>query len=66
MDLGTDKWNGCTIFTSIIAQNQTPYEQVISLVTSQISNNKVTIWARGGGFVNGHVLLVCYLIMPKN
>ena len=66
MDLGTDQWNGSTIFTSMIAQPQTPYEQVISFSASQISNNKVTIWARGSGFVNGHSLLVCYLIVPKN
>ena len=66
MDLDTDKWNGSTIFTSMFAQPQTPYEQVISFSTSQISNNKVTIWARGSGFVNGHSLLVGYLIIPKN
>ena len=66
IDLDTDKWNGGTIFTSMIAQPQTPYEQVISFSASQISNNKVTIWASGSGFVNGHSLLVCYLIIPKN
>ena len=66
IDLGTDKWNGCVIFTSMFEIRNTPYEQVISFSTSQISNNKVTIWARGGGFVNGHSLLVGYLIMPKN
>lgn len=66
MDLGTDKWNGCTIFTSMISQSGTPYDQVISLSSTQIISNKVTIWARGGGFVKGHVLLVCYVIMPKN
>lgn len=66
MDLGTDQWNGCVIFTSMFAVRGTPYEQVASFSATQIQDNKVTIWARGGGFVNGHSLLVGYLIIPKN
>ena len=66
MDLGTDQWNGCVIFTSMLAVRGTPYEQVASFSATQIQDNTVTIWARGGGFVNGHSLLVGYLIIPKN
>lgn len=66
MDLGTDQWNGCVIFTSMFAVRGTPYEQVASFSATQIQDNKVTIWARGVGFVNGHSLIVGYLIIPKN
>lgn len=66
IDLGTDQWNGGVIFTSMFSIRDTPYEQVISFSATQIQGNKVTIWARGSGFVNGHSLLVGYLIIPKN
>ena len=66
IDLGTDQWNGGVIFTSMFSIRNTPYEQVISFSATQIQGNKVTIWARGSGFVNGHSLLVGYLIIPKN
>lgn len=66
IDLGTDQWNGGVIFTSMFSIRNTPYEQVISFSATQIQDNKVTIWARGSGFVNGHSLLVGYLIIPKN
>ena len=66
MDLGTNKWNGGIIFTSMFEIRNTPYEQVISFSTTEVQGNEVTIWARGSGFVDGHSLLVGYLIMPKN
>lgn len=66
IDLGTDQWNGGVVFTSMFSIRSTPYEQVISFSTTEVQGNKVTIWARGSGFVNGHSLLVSYLIIPKN
>lgn len=66
IDLGTDQWNGGVVFTSMFSIRNTPYEQVISFSTTEVQGNKVTIWARGSGFVNGHSLLVSYLIIPKN
>jgi hypothetical protein len=66
IDLDTDQWNGGVVFTSMFSIRNTPYEQVISFSTTEVQGNKVTIWARGSGFVNGHSLLVGYLIIPKN
>ena len=66
IDLDTDQWNGCVVFTSMFSIRNTPYEQVISFSTTEVQGNKVTIWARGSGFVKGHSLLVGYLIIPKN
>lgn len=66
IDLGTDQWNGGVVFTSMFSIRSTPYGQVISFSTTEVQGNKVTIWARGSGFVNGHSLLVSYLIIPKN
>lgn len=56
------RYNGGVAIATMIQISGSPYNQVQTLYVSEISNNLLTVYAKGSGFVNGHILQVNVLI----
>ena len=48
-----------------LVASQTPYSSTTGVVCQMTSSNSIDIYVYGGGFVNGHVLVVAYLVVEK-
>lgn len=56
------KYNGGIACVSIFRISGTPYDAILALTISEISNGSLSVYAKGAGFVSGHVLQVSVLI----
>lgn len=57
------QFNQCVCSVVVIENTGTPHDQVTNLYVTQISNGTLRVTAKGSGFVNGHQLLVGYIIV---
>lgn len=53
-----ERYNGGVAFCSVLNIPGTPYSAIQLVYTSPISNNLIQIYAKGAGFVSGHMLQV--------
>lgn len=56
------RYNSGVAIATMLQISGSPYNQVQTLYVSQISNNLLTVYAKGSGFVTGHILQVNVLI----
>lgn len=56
------KYNGGIACVSIFRIPRTPYDAISALTISEISNGSLSVYAKGAGFVSGHVLQTGILV----
>lgn len=55
-------YNGGIAVVSMLRVPGTPYDAVSALTVSEISNGSLSVYAKGAGFVSGHLLQVSVLL----
>lgn len=57
-----NRYNAGVAIATMLRASGTPYNQVTTLTVSEISKGQLSLYAKGSGFVSGHVLQVNVLI----
>lgn len=55
-------YNGGIAVVTMLRIPRTPYDAVSAVTVSGILNGSLSVYAKGAGFVSGHLLQVCILL----